>query len=267
MKIRVFIIFILLSAFVLASALVFVGRREKKDASPSEVEEALRVKPDEKSIVVFFSRAGDQFKVGRISKGNTKIVAEMIAEKTGADLFEVTPLVDKYGGTYDALSKIAKKEQDGEVRPQYRDPAPDLSRYDVVFFGSPVWWGDWPMIMYTFFEDNDLVGKKIIPFSTHEGSELARFDYRLAKIYPYSNILAGRAFLGQDVQKERDKVEKSVDEWLRNLGFELKSSDAPEKLEPSDPVDAQPEKTDVVDQKNNDNAAEVRVALAEPSDD
>ncbi|MBP5482924.1 MAG: hypothetical protein J6X99_01475, partial [Bacteroidales bacterium] len=123
-----------------------------------------------RTLVVYFSRTGEQYTVGVIDKGNTAIVAEMIAEKTGADLFEVLPVDDHYPMTYKELTDVAKQEQNDKARPAYAGELPDLSQYDTVFIGAPVWWGDWPMILYTVFENNDFSGKKLVPFSTHEGS-------------------------------------------------------------------------------------------------
>ena len=91
----------------------------------------------------------------------------MIAEKTDADLFEIVPADDHYPMTYAELTDVAKREQNENARPAYKGSLPDLSGYDTVFIGAPVWWGDWPMIMYTVFENNDLAGKKLVPFSTH----------------------------------------------------------------------------------------------------
>ena len=109
-------------------------------------------------LVVYFSRTGEQYGVGEIDKGNTAIVAEMIADKTEADMFEILPVDDHYPMTYDALTDVAKQEQSDNARPEYSGGVPDLSQYDTVFMGAPVWWGDWPMIMYTFFENEDLSG-------------------------------------------------------------------------------------------------------------
>ena len=219
----------LVSLFLIMS-LVLLGCRKTEPDSKESVEEetTIQVEPTDKALVVFFSRAGDQFHVGRIVEGNTAIVAKMISKKTGADLYEIKPKVDKYNLDYKQLAELAKKEQDGRGRPEYLKPAPDFSQYDVVFIGSPVWWGDWPMMMNSFFEDNELQGKKLIPFSTHAGSELARFDYRLANIYPYCSILKGLAVLGEDAQNDRDKVGADVDAWLKELGFEIKPSETSE---------------------------------------
>ena len=117
-------------------------------------------------LVVYFSRTGEQYTVGVIDKGNTAIVAEMISEETGADLFEVIPEDDHYPMTYSELTDVAKQEQKDNARPAYAKDVPDLSQYSTIFIGAPVWWGDWPMIMYTFFENNaeGLSGKTVIPF-------------------------------------------------------------------------------------------------------
>ena len=91
-------------------------------------------------IVIFFSHAGDNYSVGNIEVGNTKIVADYISEITGADQYEI--VTHKYDGmAYMPLIDLAKKEAaDGEL-PPYEGSAPDLSKYDTVFIGGPVWWG------------------------------------------------------------------------------------------------------------------------------
>ena len=174
---------------------------------------------DSTILVVYFSRTGEQYTVGVIDKGNTAIVAEMIAEQTGADLFEVMPADDHYPMTYDELTDMAKREQDEKARPAYAGSLPDLSQYDTVFIGAPVWWGDWPMILYTVFENNDFSGKKLIPFSTHEGSGLAGFDRKLATACPDSEILDGLAVRGNDAQNQQEQVRDSVNDWLAGLGY------------------------------------------------
>lgn len=175
---------------------------------------------DSTILVVYFSRTGEQYNVGVIDKGNTAIVAEMIAEQTGADLFEVLPADDHYPMTYDELTDVAKREQNEKARPAYAGSLPDLSQYDTVFIGAPVWWGDWPMILYTFFENNGeaLAGKTLIPFSTHEGSGLSGFDKKLASACPGSTVGEGLAIRGSDCQNKQDSVRESVTGWLSGLG-------------------------------------------------
>ena len=85
--------------------------------------------------------------------------------------------------------------------PAYAREVPDLSQYSTIFIGAPVWWGDWPMIMYTFFENNKegLAGKTLIPFSTHEGSGLSGFDKKLSSACPDATVLDGLAIRGNSV--------------------------------------------------------------------
>ena len=172
-------------------------------------------------LVVYFSRTGEQYTVGVIDEGNTAIVAKMIAEQTGADLFEVRPVDDHYPMTYAELTDVAKQEQNNNARPEYSGEVPDLSQYDTIFIGAPVWWGDWPMIMYTFFENNAdaLTGKTLIPFSTHEGSGLSGFDRKLASACPDSTVGEGLAIRGNDCQNKQDSVRDTVNDWLTGLGF------------------------------------------------
>ena len=172
-------------------------------------------------LVVYFSRTGEQYTVGVIDHGNTAIVAEMIADETGADLFEILPEDDHYPMTYAELTDVAKKEQNENARPAYAGEVPDLSQYDTVFIGAPVWWGDWPMIMYTFFEENaeTLDDKNLVPFSTHEGSGLSGFDKKLSSAIPGSTVLKGLATRGNDCQNKQDSVRKSVNDWIADLGF------------------------------------------------
>ena len=190
---------------------------------PSKQLETLTVRefPETKTniLVIYFSRAGEQYTVGVIDKGNTAIVAEMIAEQTGADLFEVMPADDHYPMTYNALTDVAKQEQNTNARPEFAGELPDLAQYDTIFVGAPVWWGDWPMIMYTVFENNDFSGKKLIPFSTHEGSGLSGFDRKLASACPNAEVLTGLAIRGNDCQNKQDSVKVSVSQWIAGLGY------------------------------------------------
>lgn len=98
---------------------------------------------------------------------------------------------------------------------------PDLSKYNTIFIGSPVWWGDWPMIMYTFFENNAdvLAGKNLVPFSTNEGSGLSGFDKKLESACQGAKVLDGLAIRGNDCQNNQDSVRSEVNDWLLELGF------------------------------------------------
>ena len=170
-------------------------------------------------LVVYFSRTGEQYGVGVIDEGNTAIVAQMIAEQTDADTFEILPADDYYPMTYNELTDVAKQEQNDNARPSYKGSVPDLSQYNIIFIGAPVWWGDWPMICYTFFENEDLSGKTLYPFSTHAGSGLSGFDKKLSSAVSDSTVGEGLAIAGTDCQNDRDSVRDKVNNWLEDLGF------------------------------------------------
>ena len=170
-------------------------------------------------LVVYFSRTGEQYGVGVIDEGNTAIVAKMIAEQTDADTFEILPVDDYYPMTYDELTDVAKEEQNNKARPAYKGSVPDLSQYNIIFIGAPVWWGDWPMICYTFFENENLSGKTLYPFATHAGSGLSGFDKKLSSTVPDSTVGEGFAVAGTDCQNDKDGVRSKVNSWLEDLGF------------------------------------------------
>ena len=215
-------ILILLFSALMIVGLFGCGNKEEQSEPVKPQEETEPTEPETKEekkiLVLYFSRTGEQYNVGVIDKGNTAIVAELIAEKTGADLFEVLPENDNYPTTYDALLDVAKDEQNSNARPAYKGTI-DLSSYDTVFVGSPVWWGDWPMIMYTVFENNDFNGKTLIPFSTHEGSGLSGFDSKLQKVCPNSTVLKGLGIRGSEAQNNTEEAKSKVNSWIEELGY------------------------------------------------
>ena len=167
-------------------------------------------------LVVFFSHAGDNYAVGNIKVGNTKIVADYISKFTGADQFEIK--TSKYDGmAYKPLCDLAKKEQENGELPPYEGTV-DVRKYDVVFIGGPVWWGTYPQVMFTFFKKHDLNGKTIIPFTTHEGSGLGSCVKDVKKAYPKANVQQGFSMHGHDVRTGKERVEK----WLKKLGYQGK---------------------------------------------
>ena len=165
-----------------------------------------------KSIVIFFSHAGDNYSVGVIDTGNTKIVADYISEITGADQFEI--VTHKYDGmAYTPLIELAKKEAAAGELPPYEGTAPDLSGYDTVFIGGPVWWGTYPQVMFTLFKDINLDGKTVIPFTTHEGSGLASCANDVRKAFPKAKVTGEFSIYGHEVRGGKAKVER----WLKGL--------------------------------------------------
>ena len=165
-----------------------------------------------KSIVIVFSHAGDNYSVGNIEVGNTKIVADYITEIKGADQYEI--VTHKYDGmAYMPLIELAKEEANKGELPPYEGAAPDLSQYDTVFIGGPVWWGTYPQVMFTLFKDINLDGKTVIPFTTHEGSGLASCASDVKKAFPKAKVTGEFSIYGHEVRTGKAKVEK----WLKSL--------------------------------------------------
>ncbi len=171
-----------------------------------------------KSLVVYFSKTGEQYSVGNISEGNTAIIAKMIAQKTGADLFEVKVKDDSYPKAYKALTEVALKEKQANARPQVEGDVANFEDYDVVFLGSPNWWADMPMVLYSFIESHNWQGKKVAPFVTHEGSGLSSIPSKL-KSATNADVLDGFEVYGHVAQNKRDEASDKVDAWLKKLGF------------------------------------------------
>ena len=152
--------------------------------------------------------------------GTAKIVAKEIAKQTGADIVEIEPAVpyDSNRDHYNALAAYAKKEHDEDQRPAIKNDI-DISGYDNIFIGFPVWWYDLPMSMWTFLESYDLSGKTIIPFFSHEGSSNG------ASALPTIETLAtGATVRSGDALSIRggnvDGAENEVREWVRGLGLD-----------------------------------------------
>lgn len=172
---------------------------------------------DSKILVAVFSRADENYSVGIIEKGNTMVLAEMIAEKTGGELFEIKP-AKPYPKDYKTTTEIAKREQNDNARPALLNDK-DISGYDTIFLGYPNWWGDMPMIIYTFLESHDFSGKTVIPFCTHGGSGLSGTEGTLRRRLSNSRLMKGLGVNGVTAQNNRDETRKRVNEWLDGLGF------------------------------------------------
>lgn len=171
-----------------------------------------------KVLVVYFSRTGEQYSVGNITEGNTAILAKMIAEQTKADLFEVKLKNDTYPAAYKALTEVALSEKKANARPEIAENVTNFADYDVVFIGSPNWWADMPMALYTFIESYDWSGKTVAPFVTHEGSGLSSIPSKI-KAATKAEMLDGLAVYGHVAQNDREQAKEEVANWLKKLGF------------------------------------------------
>lgn len=167
-----------------------------------------------KVLIVFFSHAGENYGVGNINVGNTKLVADEIQKVTGGDEFEIVA-EKNYDLPYDALVNLAKEETEKGEKPSFKGEVKNIDDYDTVFIGGPIWWGTYPRVMFTFFDKYDLNGKTIIPFSTHEGSGLGSVVEDLKTLYPNATFKEAFSIYGTETRKDLSKVDK----WLKRLDF------------------------------------------------
>lgn len=168
-----------------------------------------------KTLVVFFSRTGENYAVGNIAKGNTHIVAEIIAEQTGGTLFQIEPAA-AYPEEYKECTELAKREVDTKARPAIKGDIA-VEEYDTIYIGYPNWWSDMPMPVYTFIEKHNWQGKTVVPFCTHEGSGLSSTENKLKKACEGATVLGGLALRGSVAQKSQSQTRTAVANWLAGL--------------------------------------------------
>lgn len=171
-----------------------------------------------KILVAYFSRTGENYAVGNISKGNTHIVADMIAEMTGADTFEIKT-VNPYPDNYKECTAIAKQELADNARPALATKVENMKDYDVVFLGYPIWWSDMPMALYSFMESYDFQGKTVIPFATSAGDVLTGKENTIPQYAKGAKVLQGLGIEGKRAQQNPASVRPEVQKWLTQLGF------------------------------------------------
>ena len=160
------------------------------------------------SIIIYFSRADENYGVGYTTKGNTEYVAEFIQKNTGADIFKVEPATP-YAKDYDTAVEEAKQRQKTHQAP-IKAPVPDISKYDTIYIGSPVYWSYMPEELKNALTGLDFTGKTIRLFTTHEGSGLGSIPGQLRDVCPDAKFGKPLAIVGQEASKSEDEVKK----WL-----------------------------------------------------
>ena len=193
-------------------------------------------------LVAYLSRAGENYNVGvtregsasaayagYIEKGNTAMMAAVIAEATGGDLFEIRT-VTPYPDDYASMLRVAQEEIDSDARPELAETVENMADYDVVFIGYPIWHAHLPQAIYSFIESYDLSGKTVIPFNTHEGSGQSGTQRVIENALPNSTVLPGLAIQGKVAQEDAERTRELVDTWLEGLGMKRASTEEAQVL-------------------------------------
>ncbi len=173
-----------------------VEQEEKKEEKSAENQDST------KSLVVYFSYSG-----------NTEKVAQLIAQGTSSDIFEIVP-EKAYPEDYDECVDLASEEKAANARPAIKNDVENIDQYDTIYVGYPCWWGTSPMVIFTFLESHDFSGKTIIPFTTHGGSGFG------SSISDISNVVKGATVNedGLSIQDTNvDNCEGIVSDWLESL--------------------------------------------------
>lgn len=160
-----------------------------------------------KSLIIYFSRADENYAVGYIDKGNTEYIAEFVQELTDADMFKVEPAVP-YAADYNTCIEEAKQRIGNAPIKESLD---DISEYDTIYIMSPIYWGTYAPEVETAIKDLDFSGKKVRIVSTHEGSGLASMPSDVKKMCEGADVdMNGLAIVGSQAKNSKSKVE----EWL-----------------------------------------------------
>ena len=156
-----------------------------------------------KMLVLYYSQTG-----------NTKAVAEEIANKLGADIEEIT-MEDPYDPDFQATIDRCLKEREQNILPTIHPVKADLANYDVIFLGYPVWFGTYAPPVITFLNSADLSGKKIVPFCTFGSGGLESSVKDLVAAEPNAEVLPGYGVRAARM----DAMPKEVDNFLKASGF------------------------------------------------
>ena len=162
---------------------------------------------DKKSLVIYFSRADENYAVGYIDKGNTEYIAEFVHDIVNSDIFKVEPTVP-YSKDYRTCIEEAKRRIGNAP---IKETISDISQYEVIYIMTPIYWGTYAPEIETALKDLDFTGKTIRIVTTHEGSGLANVPNDVKRICKGANVLNDAiAIRGVDCQNARSKIEDWV---------------------------------------------------------
>ncbi len=137
--------------------------------------------------------------------GNTEQVAQKLQQLTKADIYRIDTAIS-YPDNGDTLSEQAKLEKETKLRPKIKGKIPNMSHYDIIILGYPIWHDTMPMVVMSFLESADFTNKIIIPFATHEISHMGNSENDLKIACPNAIILPGTALLATTLFKANEAI-------------------------------------------------------------
>ena len=180
--------------------------------------------PRKRSLVVYFSRAGENWQVGNVERGNTAIMVDYIKEQANVDVFEIVPETPYPDNYTECVSYVNDVEIPQNLRPAYKGDIENLADYDNIFIGGPIWNGQPPMIIRTFIEahQSELSDKTFIPFGTHGGSGVSSYSSLIRSYFPNAKQLESLGIAGTDIRSASSKTR--VENWLKRIGLDKEST-------------------------------------------
>ena len=177
---------------------------------------------ESKSLIIYFSRAGENYSVGKVDKGNTEMILDYITQVTNIKSFKINPET-AYPEVYSETVEIARDEKSSNARPKIKDPLTNIDNYDTILLGYTIWHSDLPNIVMTQLELLNFQGKTIYPFNTHEGSGTGNSISDIKKVVPSAVVKDGFALRGQDARKNESRA--NIEKWLKeDLELNLNNS-------------------------------------------
>lgn len=199
---------LLIIAMVITAVSCSGGTGDAEAESPGEESESAEASPapagDGSELIVYFS-----------ATGNTKTVAENLAEIRGCDIVEIEPAVPYTEEDLDYSNDSCRanlEQNDDSARPEIANTIENIDSYDVIYLGFPIWWGDMPKIMCTFLDTYDLSGKTIAPFCTSGGSGISSAADRIAEMEPDAEVTEG-------LRTSTSSAEADLTDWLGEIGL------------------------------------------------
>lgn len=170
-------------------------------------------------LLAFFSRAGENSYHGDridLDVGNTAVVAGMIGERIGCDVYEILA-ADPYSDDYEETVARNVREQDADARPEIANPLASIDGYDIVIIASPLWNVRPPMIMSTFAEGVDFTGKTVFPLVTYAVSGMGNAEGVYQEACRGATFGEGLAVQGEVVTDAPDDAAAAVEMWLEGI--------------------------------------------------
>ena len=167
-----------------------------------------------KTLVAYFSHIGENLQDNEIvvlTKGNTEVVAEKIAELTKADLYKIEE-DEPYPEKYDDCVRRARREDEDNIHPAMKAGMKlNMDEYDTIYIGFPIWYRAYPRIVATFLETYDFSGKTIKPFCTNDEGTFGISLLEMKGALKGADIRDGLAIRGVNVYDADDRIRDFVE--------------------------------------------------------